>query len=141
MAGPMTDRPVADRGPLGDSEPGSLREALLWHHNHYEDGTPTYPTYRNRCPVGCDDLSPVGTKDGHPIPTGPSAFEFRRVCTSSTATCRCRSALAGAGSLLDIINDLMERMDWVGTGGQKSGDIERREFEVRIARATGGHVR
>ena len=32
-------------------------------HNHDESGAPTYPDYRDRCPVGCDDLTPVRMAD------------------------------------------------------------------------------
>lgn len=36
-----------------------------------------------------------------------------------------------------IVDELMETMDWVGTGTIKSGEMERREFEQRIAKARG----
>jgi len=31
-----------------------------------------------------------------------------------------------------IINDLMERMDWIGTGNQESADLDYQEFQKRI---------
>ena len=56
-------------------------------HNHDESGAPTYPTYRDRCPVGCDDLTPVRMADTNVqyvgkdrlvtrrlVPDGPSQF-------------------------------------------------------------------
>jgi len=56
-------------------------------HNHDASGAPTYPDYRDRCPVGCDDLTPVRMADTNVqyvgkdrlvtrrlVPDGPSQF-------------------------------------------------------------------
>ena len=70
-------------------------------HNHDESGAPTYPTYRDRCPVGCDDLTPVRMADTNVqyvgkdrlvtrrlVPDGPSQFAMTTPPRTPTP-CRC----------------------------------------------------
>ncbi len=59
-------------------------------HNHDVHGAPTFPLYRDRCVVGCDDLTPVRMADTNIqlvgkdrlvtrrlVPAGPSQFKHR----------------------------------------------------------------
>ena len=48
-------------------------------HNHDESGAPTYPDYRDRCPVGCDDLTPVRMADTNVQLVGKDRLVTRRL--------------------------------------------------------------
>jgi len=48
-------------------------------HNHDESGAPTYPDYRDRCPVGCDDLTPVRMADTNVQYVGKDRLVTRRL--------------------------------------------------------------
>ena len=48
-------------------------------HNHDASGAPTYPDYRDRCPVGCDDLTPVRMADTNVQLVGKDRLVTRRL--------------------------------------------------------------
>jgi len=48
-------------------------------HNHDASGAPTYPDYRDRCPVGCDDLTPVRMADTNVQYVGKDRLVTRRL--------------------------------------------------------------
>lgn len=48
-------------------------------HNHDEVGTPTYPLYRDRCAVGCDDLTPVRMAETNVRYVGDDRLVTRRL--------------------------------------------------------------
>ncbi len=62
-------------------------------HNHDAAGAPTYPLYRDRCPIGCDDLTPVRMADTNIQYVGRDRLVTRRLVLAGPPQFRNLAAL------------------------------------------------
>jgi hypothetical protein len=74
-----------------------------------------------------------GVLDGYrELGARAAAAEMDRRVAAEARVAQLEAALSKAS---EIISDLMEQMDWVGTGSSEIGDLERAKFEARILSA------
>jgi len=78
-------------------------------HNHDASGAPTYPDYRDRCPVGCDDLTPVRMADTNVQLVGKDRLVTRRLVPDGPS----QFAMTTRNEMLrDALNDVVGKMTW-----------------------------